>query len=539
MNQYPGLEVRGTRYYLRVRIPADLTKIIGRKFLWKSLDTGNRREAIRRYHRAKAELDQWFDAHRRRRDGIPPDEVRGLASAWFHETDQHHARADFALTGPDLSGTIAELGQELFDLRSGADPETIQAIADRLLIAAGWPSHQHVVGPIRTRWQVADVHDPELDHLIRRGLIELSRRRLSRLNGQTPAALDPIFAVQPVAPDSLTLSALLDRFLAERAPAMSAKSLLEYEADARVLKEVWGPDLPARDITREHCRQIRDLFEVLPSNWTKRFPHFTTMEAAEHARQRHLPPMAPKTANQHISRMSTILRWAEREEHIDRNPAAGLRVSAPETNPRDARRPFTTEQLQLILNSLPERSEGGRFWIPLICLFSGLRMGEACQLRTDDIEHEHGVPVLQVRPGEATRLKTKHSRRTVPIHPELIRIGLLDFATRQREAGHDRLFPELQPDRRGTYSGDFQRWANRWLDHTGARAERQSFHSTRHAFTDALRRAGATGEVIDGLLGWSRGSMRDRYGSGPWIKMLAEVVERVEYPGLDLSHLYR
>jgi hypothetical protein len=48
MNQYPGLEVRGTRYYLRVRIPADLTKIIGRKFLWKSLDTGNRREAMGR-----------------------------------------------------------------------------------------------------------------------------------------------------------------------------------------------------------------------------------------------------------------------------------------------------------------------------------------------------------------------------------------------------------------------------------------------------------------------------------------------------------
>jgi hypothetical protein len=31
--------------------------------------------------------------------------------------------------------------------------------------------------------------------------------------------------------------------------------------------------------------------------------------------------------------------------------------------------------------------------------------------------------------------------------------------------------------------------------------------------------------------------MRDRYGSGPWIKMLAEVMWRVEY-SLDLSHLY-
>jgi hypothetical protein len=31
--------------------------------------------------------------------------------------------------------------------------------------------------------------------------------------------------------------------------------------------------------------------------------------------------------------------------------------------------------------------------------------------------------------------------------------------------------------------------------------------------------------------------MRDRYGSGPWIKMLAEVIQTVEY-SIDLSHLY-
>jgi hypothetical protein len=31
--------------------------------------------------------------------------------------------------------------------------------------------------------------------------------------------------------------------------------------------------------------------------------------------------------------------------------------------------------------------------------------------------------------------------------------------------------------------------------------------------------------------------MSDRYGAGPWIMRLAEVMERVEYPGLDLTHL--
>lgn len=233
-----------------------------------------------------------------------------------------------------------------------------------------------------------------------------------------------------------------------------------------------------------------------------------------------------------------MLRWAEREGFITRNPAAGLKVTRPQTDARDARRPFSIDQLQLIVNALPDRTSGGRFWIPVICMFTGLRMGEACQLRTDDIETEHGIPVLQVRPDQdaGTRLKTRHSRRTVPIHAELIRIGLLEHAQAMRAAGHDQLFPELRRDRRGSYSGHFQRWANRFLDRAGAKGERQSFHSLRHTFTDALRRAGATGEMIDGLCGWSRGNMRDRYGSGPWIMMLAELMRRVSYPGLDLSH---
>jgi hypothetical protein len=43
--------------------------------------------------------------------------------------------------------------------------------------------------------------------------------------------------------------------------------------------------------------------------------------------------------------------------------------------------------------------------------------------------------------------------------------------------------------------------------------------------------------VVDGLLGWRRGNMRERYGEGPWIARLAEVMARVSYLGLDLGHL--
>ena len=60
---------RGTRYYLRTRVPLDLIETIGRKEIWKSLETGDHREAVRRYHLAKAELDQEFE---QRRNGSGP-----------------------------------------------------------------------------------------------------------------------------------------------------------------------------------------------------------------------------------------------------------------------------------------------------------------------------------------------------------------------------------------------------------------------------------------------------------------------------------
>jgi integrase len=173
------------------------------------------------------------------------------------------------------------------------------------------------------------------------------------------------------------------------------------------LGELWGESKPGREITREDCRQVRDLFAALPSNASKRFRGKTLVEAAEHARGNNLAPMTPKTANQHLARLSTFLGWAAREEHIGRNPAVGLAVPEPEGDPRDARRPFSIGQLQAIFRAPlytgcrddgpgyaqagPNVPRRGRFWLPLLCLFSGLRMGEACALRVDDVTTMDGV----------------------------------------------------------------------------------------------------------------------------------------------------
>ena len=56
MAKYPGLMRRGSRWYLRAKVPADLVEEVGRREIWRSLDTGSHRKAVGRYHRVRGEV---------------------------------------------------------------------------------------------------------------------------------------------------------------------------------------------------------------------------------------------------------------------------------------------------------------------------------------------------------------------------------------------------------------------------------------------------------------------------------------------------
>ncbi len=254
--------------------------------------------------------------------------------------------------------------------------------------------------------------------------------------------------------------------------------------------------------------------------------------------------MSRTTANGYISAMSALFRWATREGLVERNVAEGLLL--PETtHKRDARRPFSVAQLNTILGSdnfrAPRSTWDHRQWVFLLGLYGGLRLNEACTLRCGDVAERDGVPVVLVRPDEAgvKRLKSRAARRTVPLHPALVELGFLDHVRRRREAGGEALFPDLRPDRRGYYSDAFQKWFGRHLKKIGAAAPRTSFHSTRHCFRDGLREAGAPRDVVLAAGGWAGGGgTEDLYGGGLRASTLHRWVSRIEYDGVDLSHLH-
>lgn len=64
-----------------------------------------------------------------------------------------------------------------------------------------------------------------------------------------------------------------------------------------------------------------------------------------------------------------------------------------------------------------ERPRRARYWVPLIALYSGMRLNEICQLTLDDIAFVDGVDVILIRGDEdkeTKRVKNAAGHRFVP-----------------------------------------------------------------------------------------------------------------------------
>lgn len=112
----------------------------------------------------------------------------------------------------------------------------------------------------------------------------------------------------------------------------------------------------------------------------------------------------------------------------------------------------------------------------------------------------------------------------------------------QKAKGERRLFPEVLRGKDGEFS-PFSKWFARFLTKAGVKAQRITFHSLRHSYRDALKRARLRRDTIRALGGWAgndEGADDDYGGDGEaLVPTLVEDVSKVAYPGLDLRHLYR
>jgi len=180
-----------------------------------------------------------------------------------------------------------------------------------------------------------------------------------------------------------------------------------------------------------------------------------------------------------------------------------------------------------------------KYWLPLVALFTGARLGELCQRTPEDVLQENEVWLLRIhQEGQGMHLKNNFSERDVPIHPKLIELGFLEFATQRK--GRDQLlfFANSKMKAADQLSEDFSKHFRRHLVSCGAKTPKTSFHSFRHNFEDACRAANLTRGIAASLMGHSEGGQADRYGSGKRpLEQLSESVAVIDFSEIEFDRL--
>lgn len=163
------------------------------------------------------------------------------------------------------------------------------------------------------------------------------------------------------------------------------------------------------------------------------------------------------------------------------------------------------------------------------------------QLRREDVRHPEGVPYFRITDEDGRQVKNEQSRRDVPVHPELIRLGFLDYVAETAALPQDQVFPELRPSGKDPKLGYyFSKQFSAYREAIGVRRRGLDYHSFRHGVTTKLYQADVSQAWIDLLTGHDQngGESRRRYLKGVPLPQLWGALERVTWPELDLSALY-
>lgn len=326
------------------------------------------------------------------------------------------------------------------------------------------------------------------------------------------------------------ISEVIAEFSAEKTKGGSwnVKTEFEFKSFLKVFLEMVG-DIDVKDINHQIMRDYKNTLARLPAN-RKKSPKYRDKTIKEILAIPDVKPMNLKTANRHISLVATMFGWAVKQGYVERNYAEGLSFPI-KTKPSEERLPYGTEEIAKIVNlvnSIERRSNPEHYWIPLIAMFSGMRMGEICQLHKEDIKKINGIWSFEISYKHGKKkIKTKSGERVVPIHKHLISLGLLDYVEKSKP-GH--LWGNLKYDDKHGYTHQFQRWFGRLNRRVITTNPKKTFHSLRHNVADFLKQNGVSGDITEELLGHElKSQSTGRYATQYRPDVLKPYLDMVDY----------
>lgn len=216
--------------------------------------------------------------------------------------------------------------------------------------------------------------------------------------------------------------------------------------------------------------------------------------------------LSNNTIAQRLQNLRTVMQWGQ--QHTLGKLYTGVNpvdvVKRPEKRGvRSEDRTLTLAEARTILRTARTETVPTLRWLPWMMAYSGARVSEVAQLLPEDFVKVEGRWFYALTTKGRKTLKNEHSIRKVPVHPNLIAEGLLEFVEGRKGAPGSRLFKQSAQQ-------DLSVWVRGKVGVT--RKEAAPNHGWRHLFEDMALDGGMSVSAKLYITGRASGSSADGYG---------------------------
>ncbi len=303
--------------------------------------------------------------------------------------------------------------------------------------------------------------------------------------------------------NDLKLGRIIERYVS----TLKVGTAREKKDSINYLVDVLGSDFCIAEVDYPTVRKIRDMLVGTPTNRSKmvKTRGLPLEQQISECKKHNLERIKGSTVNKYLRCMGALFRWATREKYIAENPFHDIYVEVDKK--AVTRLNFTDGEVQKILNAVNDIKTNSavgmmQYWGSLLAIYTGARLNEIASLTPDDVVlcKKSSIWYISINEdGVAKSVKTRAGKRLVPIHPELLELGFLEYVEHAREVikkrpltdnGYPQRLIYNNTYREGTWGKKFGRWFNdTFLPSLDLKTELHVLHSVRHSFITNLNDA--------------------------------------------------
>lgn len=517
-------------FVFRRRVPGSIQSRLGTKEIYRSLKTTVRRTAQARAAHLFIATERLFQVIDEDDGTLSDEDIQAAVRHWLGTSYAWKNRLDgFLKSLPP--GSLRQHHENLPDiLLDMGKPDHVSSNSN--LIEEAWTALEYSE---YAGWGTGDTLTKTMS-MFRKVLKEyVDRRMLEVFEPQPLAPVNNVVAPVTTVPANMSkISTFVGKWQQDICAGYNGGRKLgdettdQYRQSVELFIGLMG-DLPVGKISFDLAAEFREKILKLPNNHGKGRTGSVKKELALAKGKTEAPRLTMKTAKRHFSGMNSIWKWLMAKRHVPAqfNPFAGHSFPGTKST-KSARDAWSSEDLERLFSSPPYRGASSRsalYWLPLISLFSGLRLEEICRLRPDqDLIVRDRIYCFDIKRRPGWDPKSEAGSRVVPVHSWLLSNGFKEFVDTQRASRSEHLFPELKLHRNKLSSG-FSREFSRMKTEIGV-GKKTTFHSFRHTFRTVLGSTDHKDSHIDAVMGHEGGGSEGRvYDKGVTTLKLKEVVE--------------